>query len=162
MLEDIELPENGSKADLTIVAAIRLVLDYANDTEEAVKLLSGYDVFPSVNAAHHLAISDINNHNVVVEWKNGQMRVTETDIVTNHCLTEPLESPMTGESYRRFAKLAEMHSGFISQKEGLQALKEASYEEETLWSVIYDKKELSSTIYFDRKWDEPLSFSIKD
>lgn len=83
------------------------------------------------------------------------MRVTETDIVTNHCLNEPIESPMTGESYRRFAKLAEMHSGFSSQEEGLQALKEASYEEETLWSVIYNKKELSSTIFFDSKWDEP-------
>lgn len=35
-------------------------------------------------------------------------------------------------------------------------------EEETLWSVIYDKEELSSTIYFDRKWDKPLSFRIKD
>jgi hypothetical protein len=28
-------------------------------------------------------------------------------------------------------------------------------EEETLWSVIYNKKELSSTIFFDSKWDEP-------
>lgn len=156
-----EVPDTD-KADLTIVAAIRLVLDYAKDTEEAVKLLSEYDVFPSVNAAHHLAISDINNHNVVVEWKNGQMRVTETAIVTNHCLAEPLESPMTGESYRRFAKLTEMHSGFKTQEEGIQALKEASYEEETLWSVIYNKEELSSTIYFDRKWDEPLSFSIEE
>ena len=90
------------------------------------------------------------------------MRVTETDIVTNHCLAEPLESSMTGESYRRFAKLTEMHSGFKTQEEGIQALKEASYEEETLWSVIYNKEELSSTIYFDRKWDEPLSFIIKD
>ena len=103
-----------------------------------------------MNAAHHLAISDINNHNVVVEWKEGQMKVTETDIVTNHCLAEPIESPITGESYRRFAKLAEMHSGF------------KSHEEETLWSVIYNKEELSSTIYFDSKWDEPLSFSIND
>lgn len=149
------------KPDLTIVAAIRLVLDYAKDTDEAVRLLSEYDVFPSVDSAHHLAISDINNQNVVVEWINGQMRVTETDIVTNHCLAENLESPMTGESYKRFAKLAQVHSDFKSQADGLQTLKEASYEEETLWSVIYDKEALSSTIYFDRKWSEPLSFSIR-
>lgn len=154
-----EVPDTD-KADLTIVAAIRLVLDYAKDTEEAVRLLSEYDVFPSVNAAHHLAISDINNHNVVIEWKNGLMSVTETDIVTNHCLAETRESPMIGESLKRFTYLAQMHSGFKSQEEGLQALKDASYEEETLWSVIYDKEKLSSTIYFDSKWEEPLSFSI--
>lgn len=44
---------------------------------------------------------------------------------------------------RRFAMLTEMHSDFKTQ------------EEETLCSVIYDTEELSSTIYFDRKWDEP-------
>ena len=156
-----EVPDTD-RADLTIVAAIRLVLDYAKDTEEAVKLLSEYDVFPSVNAAHHLAISDINNHNVVVEWKNGQMRVTETDIVTNHCLAENLQSPLTGESLKRFASLAQKHSGFKSHEEGLQALQDASYEEETLWSVIYDKENLSSTIYFDCDWDNPLTFSIAE
>lgn len=69
------------------------------------------DVFPSLNVAHHLAISDINNHNVVVGWKNGQMRVTETDIVTNHCLAETHESPLTGESVKRFAMLSERYAG---------------------------------------------------
>ncbi len=29
-----------------------------------------------------------------------------------------------------------------------------------VWSVIYDKKNLSSNIYFGRRWDAPLSFSI--
>ena len=154
-----EVPDTD-KADLTIVAAIRLVLDYAEDTDEAIRLLSQYDVHPSVNTAHHLAISDLNNHNVVVEWKNGQMKVTETDIVTNHCLAEAKESPLTGESYKRFAKLADMHSGFKSHEEGLQALKDASYEEATLWSVIYDKEKLSSTIYFDNDWSCPLTFEI--
>ena len=156
-----EVPDTD-KADLTIVAAIRLLLDYAKDTEEAVKLLSEYDVFPSVNTAHHLAVSDINNHNVVIEWKNGQMRVTETDIVTNHCLAETLESPLIGESLKRFTNLTKMHSNFKSQEEGLQALEDASYEDATLWSVIYDKKTLSSTIYFDCQWEEPISFSINE
>jgi len=114
-----------------------------------------------LNVAHHLAISDINNHNVVVGWKNGQMRVTETDIVTNHCLAETHESPLTGESVKRFTMLSERYAGFKSSEEGLQALKDASYQEETLWSVIYDKKNLTANIYFDCRWDEPMSFSIE-
>lgn len=155
-----EVPDT-EKPDLTIVAAIRLVLDYAKNTEEAVRLLSLYDVFPSVNAAHHLAISDINENNVVVEWRNGEMRVTETSIVTNHCLSEELESPMTGESKRRFATLQERHSGFMTYEQGLQALKDASYTEHTLWSVIYDKDSLSSTIFFDCAWNSPMTFRLK-
>lgn len=148
------------KPDLTIVAAIRLVLDYAKDTDEAVRLLSQYDVFPSVNSAHHLAISDINGNNVVVEWRNGEIMVTETSIVTNHCLAENLDSPLTEESKKRFATLAEKHSGFVTHEDGLLALKDASYTDQTLWSVIYDKKSLSSIIYFECDWDSPLTFKI--
>lgn len=154
-----EVPDTD-KPDLTIVAAIRLVLDYAEDTEEAVRLLSQYDVFPSVGASHHLAISDINEDNVVVEWRNGEMRVTDTDIVTNHCLAENHDSQLVEESKRRFAVLSENHSGFKTSEEGLQALKDASYDSHTLWSVIYDKKNLSSTIYFGCDWDRPLTFNL--
>lgn len=143
------------KPDLTIVAAIRLVLDYAKDTDEAVRLLS-----QSVNSAHHLAISDINGNNVVVEWRNGEIMVTETSIVTNHCLAENLDSPLTEESKKRFATLAEKHSGFVTHEDGLLALKDASYTDQTLWSVIYDKKSLSSIIYFECDWNSPLTFKI--
>lgn len=149
------------KPDLTIVAAIRLVLDYAKDTDEAVRLLSQYDVFPSVNSAHHLAISDSNENNVVVEWRNGEIMVTETSIATNHCLAEDIDSPITEESKKRFATLAENHSQFGTYEDGLLALKEASYADHTLWSVIYDKNNLSSSIYFNCDWNSPLTFKIR-
>lgn len=148
------------KPDLTIVAAIRLVLDYAKDTDEAVRLLSQYDVFPSVNSAHHLAISDSNENNVVVEWRNGEIMVTETSIITNHCLAEDIDSPITEESKKRFATLVENHSQFGTYEDGLRALKDASYADHTLWSVIYDKNNLSSTIYFNCDWNSPLTFKI--
>lgn len=148
------------KSDLTIVAAIRLVLDYAKDTDEAVKLLSRYDVFPSVNTAHHLAISDKNDHNVVVEWKNGQMNVTETDVVTNHCIAEEREHPLTGNSKERFAILSTTHSTAGSYESGLEILKKVAFNEHTRWSVIYDKINLTATICFDCNWDDPLCFSI--
>ena len=155
-----EVPDT-EKPDLTIVAAIRMLLDYAKDTEEAIHLLAQYDVFPSVNSAHHLALSDKAGNNVVVEWQDGKMTVTKTDIVTNHSLAVQRETPSTQESIRRFAVLAD-NSGFTTHAEGLQALKYASYEGYTLWSVIYDKEQLSSTIYFDRDWDNPLTFIVSD
>ena len=56
------------------------------------------------------------------------------------CCIENLESPMTGESYKRFAKLAQVHSDFKSQEDGLQTLKEASYEEEARCAVDTTRK----------------------
>lgn len=117
------------KADLTIVAAIRLVLDYPKDTDEAVTLLSQYDIFPSVGAAHHLAISDRNNNNVVVEWHDGVMTVTRSDIVTNHCLAEQREHPLTDESKRRYVELATNHAAPATIDAGVEALRAAAYDD---------------------------------
>ena len=58
---------------------------------------------------------------------------------------------------RNFSTCRNLHS---AAGEGFQALKDAAYPDHTLWSVIYDKKNLTSTICFDRNWDSPLSFSI--
>ena len=154
-----EVPDT-EKPDLTIVAAIRMLLDYAKDTEEAIRLLSQYDVFPSVNSAHHLAISDKMENNVVVEWQDGKMMVTKTDVVTNHCLAEEREHPLTDESKKRFTNFSNNYQEITTHAEGLRALQEASYENHTLWSVIYDKKQLSATFYFDCNWDNCLTFTI--
>lgn len=70
----------GMGEDWHPVAGIRLLLDFAKDTYEAVHLLSQYDIFPSVNSVNHLAVSDRHDNNVVVELKNGVMNITDTDV----------------------------------------------------------------------------------
>ena len=150
------------RPNLTIVAAIRVVLDYAKDTNEAVQLLSQYDIFPSVNSAHHLAISDRMDNSVVVEWQNGNMIVTKTDVVTNHCITEEREHPLIGNSRERFITLTASQTEVTIKEAALKVLKEVSFDEHTRWSVIYDKNNLLTTIYFDCDWDNPLTFTIAE
>lgn len=149
-----------TKPNLTIVAAIRAVLDYAKDSNEAVQLLSQYDIFPSVDTAHHLAISDRNGNNIVVEWQDGHMNVTKTDIVTNHCIAEEREHSLTGNSRERFTLLAAAQAEVTAKEAAIKVLRDVSFEEHTRWSVIYDKNNLSTTIYFDCDWDNPQTFSI--
>lgn len=148
------------KPDLTITTAIRLLLDYAKDTDEAIELLSGYDVFTAVNLSHHLAISDRKGNNVVVEWNNGNMTVTPSDIVTNHCLAEEREHPFTGDSKKRFGILSECKPGIGSSNDILQALKDVSYMNTTLWSIVYDKTNLTGSFHFEYDWDNPVNFSL--
>ena len=96
------------RPDLTIVGAIRLVLDYAADVEEAIRLLEQYDIHNSIGWAHHLSIADA-GRSVVVEWKAGEMHVTDTPLVTNHCMWEQRDCPLAGESHRRMTRLAALH-----------------------------------------------------
>ncbi|MGM9749333.1 MAG: carcinine hydrolase/isopenicillin-N N-acyltransferase family protein [Candidatus Cryptobacteroides sp.] len=141
------------KPDLTIVGAIRLVLDYAASVDEAVDLLEQYDVHPSIGRAHHLAIADA-SRSVAVEWKGGEMHVTPAPVLTNHCIWESRENDMTGESRNRMYRI-----GNLSPKdaaEALDAARQASYDNFTLWSVVYDRAAQNGTWYLRCRWDYPI------
>ncbi|MGM9767641.1 MAG: carcinine hydrolase/isopenicillin-N N-acyltransferase family protein [Candidatus Cryptobacteroides sp.] len=145
------------KPDLTIVGAIRLVLDYAASVDEAVALLSKYDVHPSIGQAHHLAISDTDN-SVAVEWKDGMMHITPAPVVTNHCLWESREHPMTAESHNRMSRIGSLHP--VDTRSAEDAARQASYDKFTLWSVIYDRFSGCGTWYLRCRWDNPIELSL--
>ncbi|MGN0195152.1 MAG: linear amide C-N hydrolase [Candidatus Cryptobacteroides sp.] len=154
------------RPDLTIVAAIRLVLDKAASTREALEMLRGYDVFPSIGMSHHLAISDPSGDNVVVEWSADQMYVAKTDIVTNHSLAAPARdcdpAPLgMDESLSRMERLRAAVMGDNPVEDGISALESVSYGPETIWSVIYDHASLSGTWSFGADWSEPLRISLR-
>ena len=144
------------KPDLTIVGAIRLVLDYAASVDEAIRLLRQYDVHPSIGSPHHLAIADA-DRSVVVEWKGGEMHVTDTKAVTNHCLWEDRDCIETEESHQRMQRILERKAE--TQAETLSAIQGASYKEWTLWSVVYDRSSLSATWYSRCRWDRPITYA---
>jgi hypothetical protein len=98
-----ETHQKTDKPDLTTTTAIRLLLDRAANVDEAVELLKQYDMNSSIGAAHHFAVADATGKSVAVEYVDGEMLVTETNIVTNHYLAD---SPKKGvgdeESHQRF------------------------------------------------------------
>lgn len=154
--------QNTDKADLTTTSAIRLLLDKAANVEEAVKLLEEYDMNSSIGMAHHLAISDREGNSVVVEYVNGEMIVTETDIVTNHYLAEGEKFGVGNEeSHRRFEKIKDMKNSINSSGTMADCMESVSYESETQWSIVYDKRNLALEFYSQRNFDAPLSFDFQ-
>ena len=154
--------QNTDKADLTTTSAIRLLLDKAANVEEAVKLLEEYDMNSSIGMAHHLAISDREGNSVVVEYVNGEMIVTETDIVTNHYLSEGEKFGVGNEeSHKRFEKIEGMKNSVNSKESMADCMKSVSYEGETQWSIVYDKQNMTLDFYNRRDFYAPLSFDFK-
>lgn len=95
--------QNTEKTDLTIVSAIRLLLDKAATVDEAIELLKQYDMNSSIGTSHHLAISDARGRSVVVEYINNEMIVTETNVITNHYLSQGEKFGVgTEESHYRY------------------------------------------------------------
>ena len=101
--DDEETHQKTDKPDLTTTTAIRLLLDRAANVDEAVELLKQYDMNSSIGAAHHFSLADKSGKSVVVEYVNGKMLVAETNIVTNHYLSDcPKKGVGDEESHARF------------------------------------------------------------
>ena len=45
-------------------------------------------------------------------------------------------------------------------EEALAAMKLASYQDGTLWTVIFDRENLEATWYFRSDWEAPVKFEL--
>lgn len=162
--------QNTGKVSLTTTTAIRLILDHAATVEEALDLLSKYDMHSSAGMMHHLAIADVYGNSVVVEYIDNEMKVTETPVVTNFYLT-PGEKYGIGseQSKQRYEILniclADENCEDMAQlKSALQSVSQkemgAEYEM-TVWSILYDQKERSVEYYFRENFEESYRYELK-
>ncbi len=169
---DLEVNEGGmkevntEKPDLTITTAIRLLLNRAATVEEAVDLLGQYDIHASGGISHHLAISDASGASVSVEFVNGEMVVVETDCITNFNLANG-DTAAGGESAKeRYELLCGVHrekNGIFATediKTALEQVSKAEGEWKTQWSIVYWHDTRTLDYYFNRKYEEPLSFLV--
>lgn len=173
-----ETHQKTDKPDLTTTTAIRLLLDRAANVDEAIELLKQYDMNSSIGAAHHFSIADKSGKSVVVEYVNGEMLVTETNIVTNHYLADsPKKGVGSEQSHQRFDWLSQFGPDFILGKSGdgqyrwgsgfpfqevralLASVAQSQYprtdgdNDVTLWSIYYDPGHQRADFYFREDFD---------
>lgn len=63
--------QKTDKPDLTSTTMLRLILDYADSVEEAVELVSAYDLHDSAQTSYHYMVADSTGKSAVLEWVNG-------------------------------------------------------------------------------------------
>lgn len=168
-----ETHQNTDKPDLTTVSAIRLLLDRAADVEQAIALLSQYDMNLSIGSAHHLAISDATGKSVTVEYIDNVMYVTETPVLTNHYMTQGAHLGIGSEqSHTRFDTLTDTYksaNGVMDKDALLSAMAsvaqsnfqsdEGSYEG-TQWTLVCDTKALTVDFYYCEQYQTPYVYRI--
>ena len=163
--------QNTDKPDITIVSSLRLLLDKAANVEEALELLSQYDMHFSLGRAQHFSLSDAAGRSVAVEWKNGEMVVTDTPVVTNFYLHGDDGTSGSGQSYVRFNTLTQRRNaakGVMTAEDvraALAAVAQSNFPgenggEKTCWSCVYDQLELTATFYDTEDWAHPYTLSL--
>ncbi len=62
--------QQTEKPDLTSTTMLRMILDYADDVEEAVELVKKYDFHDSANSSFHYMVADKSGKSAILEWVN--------------------------------------------------------------------------------------------
>lgn len=155
--------QKTEKVDVTTTTAIRLLLDKAANVDEAIELLKQYDMHSDIGRSHHLSISDSSGKSVVVEYINGEMIVTDTPVVTNHYLSQGEKFGVGNEeSHRRYDELMKKSEDTLSTDDMADCMESVSYPDNTQWSIVYDMENLELDFYFQRQFDNPLTFSVEN
>ncbi len=63
--------QDTDKPDFTSTTLLRMILDYADDVDEAVEIASSYDLHDSAGTSYHYMVADASGRSVILEWVNG-------------------------------------------------------------------------------------------
>ena len=69
--ETVPTDQNTERPDLTSTTMLRMVLDYADNVDEAIEMIAKYDLHDSAKTSYHYMIADAEGNSVVLEWVNG-------------------------------------------------------------------------------------------
>ena len=60
--------QQTDKPDFTSTTLLRLILDYADDVEEAVAIAQAYDLHDSAKTSYHYMVADASGRSAILEW----------------------------------------------------------------------------------------------
>jgi len=60
--------QDTDKPDFTSTTLLRMILDYADDVDEAVEIARSYDLHDSAGTSYHYMVADASGRSVILEW----------------------------------------------------------------------------------------------
>ena len=172
--------QDTGKPVLATTMAIRLVLDRAATTAEAVELLQQYDMFATSGRDYHFYITDAAGDGRVIEYDCDDparpMVVTPSQQVTNFFVKykeNVLPNQKNGiyghgrERYDAIEEVLDSNAGAITRDIAWQALQAASQEpnpkdvtSNTQWSILYDNTNCTAAIALRRDWGNKTEIDL--
>lgn len=170
MLDEPPTRQDSGRTKITMTVAMRMLLDQAATVDEAVALLSRYDIQTPGEGSYHLHIADARGGAVVVEYIDQQMVVVQSDKATNFLLA-PQAPASGGEGRDRYALLDARLRDSGSSLDASQAMRLLSDVcstpnmwpdgiTQTQWSAVYNLSQPSVDITIAMDYDKVFQFSL--
>ena len=173
--------QNTGRPVIGTTLVIRLILDRAATTEEAIELLNQYDMFATSGRDYHFYITDASGDGRVVEYdcesETREMVATPIRSITNFFglykdkVLPNQKNGIYGHGKERYDKMEaifdyeEVYNSDVAW-EALKAASQEPSEEEvtsnTQWSIVYDDTNLTAEIALRRNWDDVIGYNLKD
>ena len=154
------------RPDLTVTAAVRMLLDYTATVENAVGMLGKFDIYPSFGCDYHLLISDREGNAAAVEWHDGQMYRVNIPYISNERVYSPDGFPDAAgfdtETGRIMALLAGSYSkydGHMTTEQMLGVIGRAATRANG-WSVVYDPYADTAYFRFEGETEKQVTVSM--
>ncbi|MBD3109821.1 linear amide C-N hydrolase [Bacillus sp. AGMB 02131] len=161
-LDGIPTRQNTGKTKINTVIAIRMVLDKASTVDEAIKMLSQYDMQSCGDTkSYHFLLHDRTGVSKLIEYVNGEMIVNTTNIATNFYVS-PIQNGL-GHGYDRYDILQQTWNasgGILSEKDCMTLLQKVAQEpgvsltSETQWSVVYNLDKQKAKVAVRRNYNK--------
>lgn len=133
-------PQKPGRVTIGEIDAVRLVLDYAGNVEEAITLMGSYTIRMEDPPIHYL-IEDRSGHSAVVEFVAGEMVVLRNDSpwqVSTNFVISTSTAPDAAPCWRYNVVYAALQAaGGVTTPEGAMQLLQRSSQSSTQWSTVY-------------------------
>lgn len=175
--------QDTDKPDICTSLAIRLVLDKAASTKEAVELLSQYDMIASSGRDYHFYVNDATGDGRVIEWDchsdTRKLVATSVRTTTNFfnmyidkvTVTEG-KNGIYGHGKDRYDKIENVFDsadGSYTNDTAWEALIAASQTPKseditsnTQWSIVFNNTDKTLEFVLHRHWGDIISYDIEN
>jgi hypothetical protein len=153
------------KVTLDSLQAIRLLLDYAQDVDEAISLLQGYNIAWDGGPPLHYLIADADGGSAVVEFVDGQMHVLKSrepwQVSTNFVISEAVPEGAGSDCWRYNTAHEALQdaNGNLSPQEAMALLQSVS-QANTIWSLVYSLSSRDVRVAMNREYDQVHRFRL--
>ncbi|OGU55187.1 MAG: hypothetical protein A2V66_00525 [Ignavibacteria bacterium RBG_13_36_8] len=156
-------PYDPNKISVDEIAAVRLLLDFAEDVDEAINLMSQYNIVMTDPPIHYL-VADASGNAVVIEFVNGEMKTirnTEPWLVSTNFIISGSTAPHNVSCWRYDRAYNDLASsnGALSIIQGMNTLQKVS-QSNTRWSTLYNIKNKDVHIALGTDYYHVLTYSF--
>jgi choloylglycine hydrolase len=155
-------PADPARPTVIVTTLMRLVLDYADTTDEAVAVMCRFNLdFDGVPC--HFLVADRTGKSVVVEFVDGQIETVlgagRWQVSTNHLLygKSAAENDAACDRYRTAAARLDDTSQMLDAHEVMRLMGAVSAENRTMWTSLFNLTTGDYQIAYRRQYENLFS-----